>query len=109
MNAMIEYIENNQHCRSNMLLEYFGEKYNDALCHKCDVCILLQNKKKKENNNIDQRLLELLGTSAMTIQQIVEAIPDIDKEEIISAVRTMIDFGKLEMNYDMQISITNQK
>ena len=45
----------------------------------------------------------------MTIQQILEAIPDVAEEEVIETVRTMIDFGKLEMNYDMQISVTKRR
>lgn len=109
INAMISYIEDTQHCRSNILLEYFGEKVNGTICSKCDVCILSQKNTKKKNNNIDQRLLTLLATSIMTIQQIVEAIPDVAEEEVIEAIRTMIEFGKLEMNYDMQISITKRR
>lgn len=110
INSMINYIENKHHCRSNMLLEYFGEKVDETICNKCDVCILSQkNTKKKNNNNIDQRLLTLLATSVMTIQQILEAIPDVAEEEVIETVRTMIDFGKLEMNYDMQISVTKRR
>ena len=55
-----------------------------------------------------QRLLSLLATSPMTIRQIVEAMPDIPEDEIVSTIRTMIDFGKIEMNYDMQIFIPNK-
>lgn len=107
MNAMLEYITSNQQCRSKILLGYFDEKDNVALCNKCDVCIS-QKKKKKEERGVKQRLLSLLATSPMTIRQIVEAIPDIPEDEIVSTIRTMIDFGKIEMNYDMQIFIHNK-
>ena len=107
MNAMLEYITSNQHCRSKILLGYFDEKDNVALCNKCDVCIS-QKKKKKEERGVKQRLLSLLATSPMTIRQIVEAMPDIPEDEIVSTIRTMIDFGKIEMNYDMQIFIPNK-
>ncbi len=107
MNAMLEYITSNQQCRSKILLGYFDEKDNVALCNKCDVCIS-QKKKKKEERGVKQRLLSLLATSPMTIRQIVEAMPDIPEDEIVSTIRTMIDFGKIEMNYDMQIFIPNK-
>lgn len=107
MNAMLEYITSNQQCRSKILLGYFDEKDNVVLCNKCDVCIS-QKKKKKEERGVKQRLLSLLATSPMTIRQIVEAMPDIPEDEIVSTIRTMIDFGKIEMNYDMQIFIPNK-
>jgi ATP-dependent DNA helicase RecQ len=38
--AMIEYAEQNQFCREQLLLAYFGE--NDAVpCGHCDVCRVL--------------------------------------------------------------------
>jgi len=35
--AMIDYVMQNDMCRSRYLLSYFGEKANDD-CHRCDVC-----------------------------------------------------------------------
>ena len=43
LKAMVEYADNQQYCRSQLLLSYFGE--NDAtVCDTCDVC--RQQKKK---------------------------------------------------------------
>ena len=45
LKAMIEYADNQQYCRSQLLLSYFGE--NDAAtCDTCDVC---RQYKKKES------------------------------------------------------------
>jgi len=38
MHAMVEYAEQNQFCREQLLLAYFGET-NAAACGRCDVCI----------------------------------------------------------------------
>jgi ATP-dependent DNA helicase RecQ len=35
--AMIDYVMQNDMCRSRYLLSYFGEKANED-CHRCDVC-----------------------------------------------------------------------
>ena len=43
LKAMVEYADNQQYCRSQLLLSYFGEHDADA-CGSCDVC----RSKKKE-------------------------------------------------------------
>lgn len=43
LNAMVEYAEQNQFCRSQVLLSYFGETDSQP-CGQCDVC--LRNKKQ---------------------------------------------------------------
>jgi ATP-dependent DNA helicase RecQ len=42
LEAMIDYINNTDRCRSTVLLEYFGEKDNND-CGQCDICV---NKKR---------------------------------------------------------------
>ena len=45
LKAMVEYADNRQYCRSQLLLSYFGEHDADA-CGSCDVCRI----KKKERS-----------------------------------------------------------
>ena len=45
LKAMVEYADNQQYCRSQLLLSYFGEHDADA-CGSCDVCRM----KKKERS-----------------------------------------------------------
>ena len=45
LKAMVEYADNQQYCRSQLLLSYFGEHDADA-CGSCDVC----RSKKKERS-----------------------------------------------------------
>ena len=42
LRSMLEYAENDTYCRSQILLDYFGES-NSAPCGKCDVCLTRDN------------------------------------------------------------------
>lgn len=44
INAVLDYAEEEEFCRSRFLLDYFGEK-KAANCHHCDVCIHLKHQR----------------------------------------------------------------
>ena len=46
LKAMVEYADNQQYCRSQLLLSYFGE-HDAAACGTCDVCRQI-NKQQKQ-------------------------------------------------------------
>lgn len=62
INAVINYAENDQVCRSRQLLEYFGED-NRHDCGQCDVCIAHRSEKppKKDIATIQEKILEMLS------------------------------------------------
>lgn len=57
--AMLNYMQDNLHCRSRMLLEYFGEKDTHD-CGQCDVC-MQQTEGQKAAIPCEQQILQLLG------------------------------------------------
>jgi len=52
--SMIDYCERNDMCRSQMLLEYFGEK-NSQPCGHCDIC----NARKREGSFDSKRMADI--------------------------------------------------
>lgn len=71
INAMIEYAESENRCRSRMLLRYFGEK-NEHNCGQCDICLQQYQSglKSGEFESISQQLQALLKENPLSLQEI---------------------------------------
>jgi ATP-dependent DNA helicase RecQ len=62
IHAMLNYMQDNAHCRSRLLLEYFGEKDTHD-CGHCDVCLTNQSQTAAHQQSPDaaQSILQLLS------------------------------------------------
>lgn len=97
--AMIDYVDNDQECRLSQLLRYFGETISHT-CGHCDVC---RSRQSETNGNIDelnhfvrQQVLSILSAqSPRPLSQIVQSISHIDQTLTAKVVRDMIDSHEL--------------
>ncbi len=87
----IAYAEN-QHCRSKMLLEYFGEK--DALdCGICDVC-LERSKTTASPDDFERykiKIKNLLKKENLTIEELLESFSPKHQNRILKVVEYLLD------------------
>lgn len=76
ISKVLEYINEEQLCRSKMLLHYFGEKkVSDCGC--CDVCLAKDDSglKKSEFNIIKENLIKILTTEPIPVKSLTESLP----------------------------------
>jgi ATP-dependent DNA helicase RecQ len=92
LQAVIDFVHNEDQCRSLQLLAYFGEKY-DRRCGKCDVCIKRNrlNLTDIEYGNISKKLKSLLNQRAYPLYEAISGVPEYPEEKVLEAIRWMID------------------
>ena len=98
--AVLRYAESTDHCRSEMLIEYFGET-DTTPCGTCDVCI---NKKKLPLNAEDfkrysEKIANIVNNEACSLEDLVVQLEG-DTEQILDIVRWHIDNDKLQYRVD---------
>lgn len=97
MDAMINYAQSENKCRSLMLLDYFGEKSNDP-CGNCDVCLERNklNLSKQEFDKVVEIVKPILTENPMTIDQLMTSIKtNIPEKKIIKVIQWLKDHNKV--------------
>lgn len=97
--AVIDFVNNGQICRSVQLLRYFGEDIKKN-CGKCDVC----SSKNKMNindieyNDISLKLLDAIGDNSLDIKEALRLFGNYHEEKVLSAIRWMLDNNILTLD-----------
>ncbi|MCF8331156.1 MAG: RecQ family ATP-dependent DNA helicase [Bacteroidales bacterium] len=96
LKAIKKYVISQTRCRSQLLLEYFGEK-DTIRCGKCDVC-RKRNKLNLSEYEFDivlERIKPELQNNKLTIDQIVE-IADLNNEnKVLKVIQWLLDHQKI--------------
>jgi ATP-dependent DNA helicase RecQ len=101
--SVLDYAQEENICRSQLLLSYFGEK-DTKPCGKCDICL-----KKKETQvltddfeAIRKAILEILSTESLSVHALVKKL-NLKEPKVIQVIRFMIDNGQIMENETMKL------
>lgn len=97
-NAMLRYAQSTTKCRSQMLLEYFGQT-DSFRCGKCDICTQRNelNMSKYEFDLILEQIKQLLATQPLDDETLIDQIKK-KPENVINVIAFLLDNGKIIKN-----------
>ena len=101
MQAVIDFVNNDVECRSVQLLRYFNEKTSKT-CGKCDVCLSKQSA-TKDVVQIETKITNDLNNGPMTIREVLKNNSDRSEDEILEAIRWLVDNGVLSIDKDERL------
>ena len=92
--AVIDFVNNDEECRSVQLLRYFNEK-TDKVCGRCDVCLKCKSG-RVAYREIDEKLRSVLSEDAQPIQSVLQRCNEFEEEKVLDAIRYLTDDGVIQ-------------
>src|SRR5690606_38595572 len=99
MESVIYYASANHKCRSEILLNYFGQK-DTYRCGVCDVC-LERNKLElsdMEFSLVSDQVKTQLKNAPMPLTALVNSITNVREDKIIKVLQWLMENGKVQPN-----------
>jgi ATP-dependent DNA helicase RecQ len=105
LQTLLHYIEEKTQCRSQQIAQYFGDKEAVA-CGVCDVCLEKQKQPitAEELSQIHQQIRIAISQKARTPEQLIAALPGIQKHKLREAIAFLQSEEKIDVNEKGEIS-----
>ena len=96
--AVVDFVNNDEECRSIQLLRYFNEKTRKS-CGRCDVC-LKKAHYRVSYDAIEERVRSVMGEAALPMKEVLAQCGEYDEAQVLDAIRFLVDNGVLELERD---------
>jgi ATP-dependent DNA helicase RecQ len=91
LNAVLNYASKSNKCRSQVLLEYFGEK-NSERCGQCDVCKHQEEAElnRSEFDLVRDEIKSIINLEPATLDELIDKIP-VKEDKIVHVIQWLLD------------------
>ena len=105
--AVIDFVNNDEECRSVQLLRYFNEKTRKT-CGRCDVC-LKQKPGSADYQSIENHLVSVVGEMPMPVGEVMLHCKGFDETKVLDSIRFLIDNDVLQLGKDGKLNSSKNK
>ena len=95
--AVVDFVNNDEECRSVQLLRYFNEKTRKT-CGRCDVCLKQQH--RVPYDAIENRVRSVLSEEMLSMDEILSQCSDFEESQVLDAIRFLVDNEVLQVEKD---------
>lgn len=103
--TLLHYLEEREQCRSQQIAQYFGDK-DAGTCGVCDICLEKQKQplSTAELSQIHQQIRTIIQQNIITQDQLMAALPGIQKHKLREAIAFLQSEEKIIVNEKGEIS-----
>ncbi len=94
--AVIDFVNNDEECRSVQLLRYFNEE-TCRTCGQCDVC-QKQGKNRVPYGTIEEKLRSVMREESQSVREVLSKCGEYDDAKVLDSIRFLIDSGVIQMD-----------
>lgn len=105
INAVLDFIENQETCKMVQLLSYFGEK-NVSNCNKCSVCLAEEKKPAKNSykKELALTILKILSRKAYSSRELILLLQK-DEKLVLEIIERLHQIEKITLTPDKKYKL----
>ena len=99
--AVIDFVNNDDECRSVQLLRYFNEA-TEKVCGRCDVC-QSRGKNRVPYGTIEEKVKNVMREESQSVREVLSQCREYDDTKVLDSIRFLIDNGVIQMDKEGKV------
>ncbi len=105
--AVVDFVNNDEECRSVQLLRYFNEKTKKS-CGRCDVC-MRKTTNRVSYGAIEDKVKSVMGVTALPVKEVLTRCGEYNENQVLDSIRFLVDNGVLQLERDGSVKMRENK